>query len=384
MHILQKISYGCTLVLAISLCVAAEAQPTKRASFQGLGDLPGGTFSSTAYDVSADGSTVVGSSRIIGKYEPFPGEIITEETSEAFRWTQEDGMQGLGDLPGGTFSSGATKVSADGSIVVGGSSSFGFRGKPFRWTQQGGMEMLAGIVEQGQSYFVSGLSADGSIVVGISRGASVGPDVFRWTEDGGEEIITELAAPPEYPPDISANGSTIAGYDRSEAVRLSKKRGLERLGDLPGGEFLSVVKAISANGSTVVGFSNSADGDEAFRWRRKRGMQGLGDLPGGKFYSVARDVSRNGSTVVGSSESANGREAFIWKRKKGMRSLQEILTKDFGIDLTGWKLEEATAISDDGLTIVGNGKNPDGNQEAWIVRFGRKNKQQTDDVDEKD
>ena len=382
MHILQKISYGCTLVLAMTLCVAAEAKPAKRASFQGLGDLPGGIFASTASDVSADGSTVVGSSVI----EPVPEDMFGDNTLEAFRWTQDGGMQGLGDLPGGIFFSGATKVSADGLIVVGGSNSFGFRGKPFRWTQQNGIQMLTGIVERGQSYNVSGVSADGSIVVGISRGAAVGPDVFRWTEDGGEEIITELAAPPEYPPDISADGSTIAGYDQSEAVRLTQNGGIERLGDLPGGKFESIPKAISADSSTVVGVSESANGDEAFRWRRKRGMKGLGDLPGGKFYSRANDVSANGSTVVGSSESANGREAFIWNRKKGMRSLQEILTKDFAIDLTGWKLQEATAVSDDGLTIVGNGKNPDGNQEAWIVRLRQKDKQKkdTDDVDEKD
>lgn len=374
MHILQKISYGCTLVLAITLCVAAEAKPAKRASFQGLGDLPGGTFSSTALDVSADGSTVVGSSVI----EPVPEDMLGEDTSEAFRWTEDGGMQGLGDLPRGIFQSYASKVSADGSIVLGSSNSNGFRGKPFRWTQQGGIEMLTGIVEQGQSYNVSGASADGSTVVGGWSSAR-GQDAFRWNQDSGEEIITALEGDiqAQYPPDVSANGFTIAGSitvdsEGIEAVRLTENRGIERLGDLPGGKFLSVVKAISANGSTVVGFSSTADGDEAFHWRRKRGMQGLGDLPGGKFYSVARDVSRNGSTVVGSSESANGREAFIWNRKKGMRSLQEILTNDFAIDLTGWKLEEATAISDDGLTIVGNGKNPKGDREAWIVRLRQK------------
>ncbi len=37
--------------------------------------------------------------------------------SEAFRWTQAGGMVGLGDLPGGTFGSKAFFVSADGSVV---------------------------------------------------------------------------------------------------------------------------------------------------------------------------------------------------------------------------------------------------------------------------
>ncbi|WP_300641673.1 hypothetical protein [Mastigocoleus sp. MO_188.B34] len=349
----------------MTVCVAAEAKPAKRASFQGLGDLPSGIFSSIALDVSADGSTVVGSSAV--KVEPCCGEA--EDTEEAFRWTQEGGMQRLGDLPGGIFSSTATKVSADGSIVVGSSSSFGFRGYPFRWTQKNGIEQLRDTAFRGESYFVSGLSADGSIVVGIKRGAAVGPDLFRWTQKNGEEIILGSGVDPIYPPGLSANGSVIAVYYYNQAVRVNQKGKIKKLGDLPGGKSFSAVTAISANSSTIVGVSGSTNGDEAFRWRRKRGMQGLGDLPGGKFYSIANDVSRNGSIVVGSSESANGREAFIWNRKKGMRSLQEILTNEFAIDLTGWKLEEATAISDNGLTIVGNGKNPDGNQEAWIVRL---------------
>jgi hypothetical protein len=75
-------------------------------SFQGLGDLPGGGFSSLAYDVSADGSTVVGN-----------GESASG--TEAFRWRLDTGMQGLGDLPGGDFFSHAQDVSADGSVIVG-------------------------------------------------------------------------------------------------------------------------------------------------------------------------------------------------------------------------------------------------------------------------
>ena len=37
---------------------------------------------------------------------------------------------------------------------------------------------------------------------------------------------------------------------------------------------------------------------------------------------------------------------------------------------TGWTLKEAWGISDDGLTIVGIGINPDNNQEAWIANIG--------------
>ena len=58
--------------------------------FQGLGDLPGGGFNSEAYAIAADGSAVVGQSK---------GDFPLSEW-EAFRWTSDAGMTGLGDLPG--------------------------------------------------------------------------------------------------------------------------------------------------------------------------------------------------------------------------------------------------------------------------------------------
>ncbi|MGK7929644.1 MAG: hypothetical protein AB4290_31120 [Spirulina sp.] len=39
------------------------------------------------------------------------------------------------------------------------------------------------------------------------------------------------------------------------------------------------------------------------------------------------------------------------------------------MDLTGWQLQVATAISSDGLSVVGDGVNPDGDREAWLARL---------------
>ena len=50
-----------------------------------------------------------------------------------------------------------------------------------------------------------------------------------------------------------------------------------------------------------------------------------------------------------------------------MRYLQDVLTGDFGLDLTGWTLTQALGVSADGLTIVGRGTNPSGNTEAWLA-----------------
>jgi len=98
-------------------------------------------------------------------------------------------------------------------------------------------------------------------------------------------------------------------------------------------------------------------------------MVGLGDLPGGNFSSFANGVSGDGSVVVGRGTSASGEEAFRWTSSGGMRNLQDVLTTDFGLNLTGWQLSEAKGISADGLTIVGYGTNPSGQYEGWIARL---------------
>ena len=95
-------------------------------------------------------------------------------------------------------------------------------------------------------------------------------------------------------------------------------------------------------------------------------MVGLGDLPGGAFYSRAFGISADGSTVVGLGTTASGHEAFIWDAENGMREIHAVLT-NFGLDLTGWRLYEATGVSGNGRVIVGRGLNASGSSEAWIA-----------------
>ena len=74
----------------------------------------------------------------------------------------------------------------------------------------------------------------------------------------------------------------------------------------------------------------------------------------------------SGRVHVGFGYSASGKEAFIWDSTNGMRELDQVLT-DAGLDLTGWTVKSATAVSDDGLTIAGDGVNPSGLTESWVA-----------------
>ena len=172
-----------------------------------------------------------------------------------------------------------------------------------------------------------GVSDDGSVVVGGSY-SSLGYEPFRWTEAGGMVGLGHLSA----------------GASSSEA------------------------NDTSADGSVVVGYGNSPvrRGNEAFRWTEEGGMVGLGRFPGTYSNSYATAISADGSVVVGGSSSDGFDAAFVWDEENGMRVLLDILSQQ-GIDMQGWVLQEASNISDDGLTIVGFGKNPLGYTEAWIA-----------------
>jgi len=336
---------GATALTLVSSSVQA-------ASFAGLGGLPNGSFSSGAFGVSADGSVVVGRSN-------------GANGGEAFRWTNTDGMVGLGDLPGGRFSSGALGVSADGSVVVG-SGSAPIRREAFRWTEADGMVGLGDLPGLGFFSEARDVSADSSAVVGSSLGND-GIEAFRWTEVDGMVGLGDLPGG-RFDSDawgVSADGSVVVGFSESasgrEAFRWTEADGMVGLGDLPGGRFFSIARDVSADGSVVVGRSDTSNSTVAFRWTEADGMVRLSDLPGSDAWGVSAD----GSIVVGSRRS----EAFRWTESDGMRNLSNILTDDFGLDLSGWRLHTAADISADGLTIVGIGTNPDGRQEAWIAQL---------------
>jgi hypothetical protein len=112
--------------------------------------------------VSADGSIIVGQGN-------------SNAGAEAFRWTQAGGMVGLGDLAGGSFSSSANAVSADGSAVVGQANSASGN-EAFLWDATHGMrslrEVLVSDFDLGASLAgwtltaANDISADGQFIVG--------------------------------------------------------------------------------------------------------------------------------------------------------------------------------------------------------------------------
>jgi probable HAF family extracellular repeat protein len=350
------------LQLATAVCVVVgdHSSSVLGANFLRLGDLTGGGYSSGANGISADGCAAVGVGTSAGG-------------SEAFRWTLRDGMIGLGDLPGGTVNSGAWNASADGSVIVGMSASAS-GAQAFRWTQQTGMVGL-GDLPGGSSFSVAhGVSADGNVVVGYGH-STQGQEAFRWTPQTGMVSLGDFSGGEQYSAaaGISADGRVIVGLGSSasgiEAFRWTAQGGMVSIGGLPGGETLSGANSISGDASMVVGVDYSNLPGEAFVWSADRGLDALGFLPGAGSIdtSQAYDVSVLGHVVVGTASTpTEGNVAVVWDEAHGLRRLDQILAAQ-GVNITGWRLTDATGISDDGQVIVGRGYNPSGFAEAWMA-----------------
>jgi len=349
---LQSSSYpdpfGAALVAGLLTVVPGT---TVGASFTGLGFLPN-SQASYARSVSA-GGIVVGES--MGSTAP--------EGAQAFHWTESGGMTGIGFLPGGKVSL-ARAISSDGTAVFG---SGDFNDSAYwgiSWSATG-VENLGWVFN-----YPRAVSADGSVAVGTGASMEVGQSeqACRWTTLTGRVLLGVL--PGGSFSDgfgVSADGSVVVGTSDSpggfRAFRWTAADGMTSLGFLPGHQS-SEGRGISADGSTIVGVSYNSVDSEPFRWTQAGGMQGLGHGAPGDENATALAVSGDGAVIVGFYQPW---VAYVWDENHGMRNLQDVLTQRYGINLTGWGLQEAVAISADARILVGNGMH-DGRPEGWIAR----------------
>ena len=351
----------CFACFALSVLTLQGGASAAEPSFTPIGDFPGGGFSSSANAVSPNGSEVVGSSS------------ITTSAYEALRWTRAGGAVGLGYLPGGDFSS-ANSISGDGSVVVG-EGNVAPRSslrQAFRWTATSGMLGLGYLPGIGRSSVAYEVSPNGNTVVGYSS-SSAGSQAFRWTESAG---MVGLGILPGYASSdargVSDDGDVVVGTStasgQSRGFRWTPSAGMTPLAPLPG-DAQSVASRVSADGRVTVGWSQAGIGEyHAVRWLEDGIAQSLGpvvgasgDVPG--IAQKAISISADGSTIVGGASTGT----FIWDEAHGARDLKTILTRDHGLDLTGWFLILPEDVSADGGTIVGFGRNPSYEAEGFVA-----------------
>lgn len=376
-----------------------------------LGESLSGNRQSLPWDISADGTVVVGES---SNSDMASGQL------EAFKWTRGVGMEGLGFLApyvGEVFGeSRALGVSADGTVVVGQSTN---NDGTTTWKEaviwSGGGKTALGVLGDAQIntgdditpvyVVVRGdssadyISADGTMVAGHSdndNGTDYWSEAFAYAVGGSRIDFMEGTAGQTGGSDVRgiSDAGVVVGNSTNtdgsitwkEGYAWSSGSGLTRIGWLgdgaAGAHGYSGVWGVSGDGSTVVGYSSMADAsyawEQAFTWNSTTQIMRPLDLlsPVADVISYSTYVSHgyattpDGAVIVGSAlEDMGGgtvlRQAVIWNGATGTVSSIHKLLEDSGVDTTGWNFQLSYGISADGEIVAGSGYNPDGLPEAW-------------------
>ncbi|MEM1093217.1 MAG: T9SS type A sorting domain-containing protein [Bacteroidota bacterium] len=187
--------------------------------------------------------------------------------------------------------------------------------------------------------------------------------------------------------DASDDGSVVAGVAglTTSFTPVRVVNGAQEAIPIPNVTFQVV--AVSADGSVVIGqdYKQEFDLDERVARYANGATTILPRITPARDYGFTEGratpmaTNADGTVIVGyeifgNQQASNGnvsgtfrgmRVATIWTPEQGSRAVQDVLIDDFGLDLTGWRLIEATAVSDDGTVIVGNAINPSGQLQGW-------------------
>lgn len=364
------------------------------------------------YGISGDGRVAVG--------ESCPD--VRPLFCEAFTWDRDRGLRPLGAFPVAVASHGVS-ADYDGSHVIGNSDSFG-KGFGFRWDALAGMVSLDPLPTEYDDSLRRGshataISSDGATIAGFQLrgglyfeddfdeprvrtyysedGTVIGgehgellhaiTEAFVWTEGSGKRYLGTLALGDwgSEARAISSDGSIVVGMTdavgRREAFvwdEMGGMRGLDVLPFDPDPAALSIdsaANAMSSDGSTIVGWSGylRVDSDDfihgaAFIYDRETGLRRIPGIEELWANSGATGVSHDGSIVVGFGSDSTGMrsDAFIWDAHAGVRPLKSYL-ESLGIELAGWRLTNAHSISEDGRTIVGDARDPFGRFQSFVA-----------------
>jgi hypothetical protein len=183
------------------------------------------------------------------------------------------------------------------------------------------------------------------------------------------------------PGGISADGTTIAGYERTGLFNgpfvWTTGGGFTLLPDPPNGYGNGDVRAISPNGRFITGFGNVhpalGSGQAAIRWDR-------GSPPGtptgnslllrtSDSFGDGRDVTNDG-VVVGNVRQGGqftDNRAAVWLADGKLIVIPDYLAATYGLTTPGFILNQITSISDDLRVLAGTATNAANQSEGFIL-----------------
>ncbi|MFO0861129.1 MAG: hypothetical protein U0570_11270 [Phycisphaerales bacterium] len=355
--------------LFVSLCGLGLGSVALAQNITSIGVLPGDTISK-AWALSADGKTVVGSSR------------TASTAGTAVRWNANV-LSSLGYLGTGT-SSEAFGVSPNGLFVAGNGNDNVNGQMAFKWASPGPMAALAAAPSLIQLNGATGVDAAGSKYVGtynVIAGLGVYPRAALWTGATLTTLSAQAGSIASVASKITPDGQYIVGdFGPGVGMLGNNYNPIARVwttpttwftvGTLPGGTWSTGI-AISDNGQVVAGSGdNGVASQRAYRWTGA-GIEDMGTLPTTNpltGWSRTHAMTPDGLVIVGAGSmdlTLSNRAAMI-SSGAGLQNLNDYLPT-VGVNLAGWSLWETTGVSADGTVLVGNGTYF-GQERGWIVR----------------
>jgi uncharacterized membrane protein len=334
-------------IAACALVVAASAGSASAQWFQLL-DTPSGVTGTINVDgISGDGSVVLG--RTLSDCNPTPLRWVRSPSAAVPEW--------LG------FDNGLPRAcSLDGQLIAGDTNcDTNPDALTWAWTPSGGLTALSTLPINSFSFaYIISMSADGNVIAGYGL-EDFGAEAEVAVKIGSAPLV-RIAVVPTGGPLVSRNGSAVVFLGRPVGSP-STQRNLFRW-TAPAGPLVQLTSvplttrllSVSADGSEI--FLQSGSGGWLQRYTTAGGLQ---NVPGGCCQGVAYAATPDGSVVAGLTIRNNVSAAYIWDAANGTRFIDSILSAA-GVDLQGISLSAATAISDDGTTIVGSGS-----PRAWIA-----------------
>lgn len=255
-------------------------------------------------------------------------------------------------------------LSRDGQTAVGRDAD----GRAMSWTAAGGIVSFGQASQFGTTSFGGAISDDGRVIGGVYQASSTREGVFRWTDSQNFQGLGRgIGGPANWVSSMSADGNVMVGWSEDPQTTASvgfiwtPQSGLRTL---PGSNFGTKARDVTADGSMVVGSRARSGGHAAFYWTESGGTAILSSLGDGN-EDGASAVSANGRYIAGySAYTIDGRSranAVIWELG---------VVRDLG-RLDGYSGAFCTGISDDGKTAVGILSRDGGNQAfVWTEASG--------------
>jgi len=310
-----------------------------------------------------------------------------------FYWTAESGVVQIGGTSPGNGAGGQAKVSDDGSSVSGtalnqlsGLNEISIYDiSSASWTYLGSIGGSSGSeTSSGWNIAGNGLSAVG--LGWISAGTA---HAVQWTASTGlVDLGSTVLNRSSRANTVNVDGTVVGGWqDASSGFRQGAvwNDGVQTLVWLNNAQSQRAgeVGDLSSDGYWAVGSGVSTNGFQAWRWNMDSGCESLGAWSNSTWRGASVAITADGSTIVGFYRPWPGPatfgQGFIWREETGLVSINDYAAEQ-GVDTGGFTFALPLDISADGQAIAGLGK-LGAQTKGFILQFASEQPVCPEDVD---